>query len=375
MLFRSAYYEQAVPPKAALKGFRVGHVSREVAIQKMGGPKAFFEPLYAEVAKGLLAKRGFEAAVFDNLRLEGNEKEGYTLRATVYKTPQVILPEDLSFLGEIVVPPVDELAVQSLIDKAVKATLGNFAVIEPAGEPAGTGHRVTIKCTTKSGKKIVPERTGIFSAMLEPDSNLWWLNLVVGLKEGDSISKSMVDDDEKSRFFDKTLNFQIDVQAVQKVILPLVNDKVLEKVGFTSESAWRKALEERYRKLARESIDSQVVQKAIDAILQKAEVEPIPMLWIELMAKNFINGIKRQMGETKMLEAYGESSIDKLTTKLGIQFFVKTRDELVLRSFAKRIGMGVSDDRWRGLAEKQLANFVRDFSLEEKTDEEEKKSE
>ena len=211
--------------------------------------------------------------------------------------------------------------------------------------------------------------------MLEPDSNLWCLNLVVGLKEGDSISKSMVDDDEKSRFFDKTLNFQIDVQAVQKVILPLVNDKVLEKVGFTSESAWRKALEERYRKLARESIDSQVVQKAIDAILQKAEVEPIPMLWIELMAKNFINGIKRQMGETKMLEAYGESSIDKLTTKLGIQFFVKTRDELVLRSFAKRIGMGVSDDRWRGLAEKQLANFVRDFSLEEKTGEEEKNSE
>ena len=129
---QGAYYEQAVPPKAALKGFRVGHVSREVAIQKMGGPKAFFEPLYAEVAKGLLAKRGFEAAVFDNLRLEGNEKEGYTLRATVYKTPQVILPEDLSFLGEIVVPPVDELAVQSLIDKAVKATLGNFAVIEPA---------------------------------------------------------------------------------------------------------------------------------------------------------------------------------------------------------------------------------------------------
>lgn len=355
------------------KGFRKGKVPKDMIIQHNGGFIRFYEPLFIELLRRWMGRHDKEICSYYDMLLDGDETTGFRLGATIYFMPRIELPKSLAFLKAQEVRDVDTDLVEQRVETHIEQERFKSATFEPLEAPISTGHQVTVRIDTTCGKKKVNARSGVLTSIIQGSaSGVWWQDFVIGLIRGDRREQTFVDTEPHSKFFDKSLTATIEVQSVQKVILPPINAKFLERQGVRSENGWRQQLFTRFYDVMKQTVDTDMTTSAIDAILKKSRIDPIPSIWIESIVRQTMKNMKDRLGKANLLKLYNATTQVQLERNMQASTFIQLRDEMVLHAFAERNRMDTKADGWAQLAKSELADYIR--ALNEKKAKEPKPS-
>jgi len=332
--------------KVQVKGFRSGKVPKDMLIKKVGGRDAFYEPLLVDVMKGMALENGVEICSWSHLFLN-EDAEGYVLSSIIYEFPSVSLPEDLDFISEVEMGSVDEEEVKRGVEAEVKRVREVYTSYQDITTPAQLGDRVTVLCSAFCGKKSVKKYVGEFKAVLDEQLPEWWATFVKDQCQGFETTITFIETEVGHKYFDKEIVARIKLKKVQKVLVPEVDKKILEAVGFKTEEGWRKSLTDRYIESLESNIKQKALKQCLDGLANKSEIAPIPLSWIQMQVDNQVASLREKLSEKKACEVYGVQDMGQLRQLLQMQIIIHIKDDLILRTIAAKDGISIEEDGWQ----------------------------
>lgn len=236
---------------AYVPGFRVGKAPRQLVEKR-------FRKDVAERVKSSL--------VIDALSQVNEGSEITPISEPDFDYTSLILPEDGPFVFEFnievrpefdlpewkglkVEKPVREFSKED-VDKAVDRVLTAYGNLEPSDDPAESGDYVVVKIEFKDGEQILStieeETIRIRSKLSLHDGSINDFDqLLKGAKVGDTKTGKveLTADAANPDYQGKTIDAAFEIKEVKKLVLPVLSEAFLERLGgFDNEADFRDAV-------------------------------------------------------------------------------------------------------------------------------------
>lgn len=263
----------------SLKGFRKGKA-----------PMKIVQELYGESEKSRIMRRLVETHLFDAIQEQKLEPVGipkvdvdqlvynnpFKFTATFEVMPPIVLQKYKGFVPQAASTeiPAEEL------QKTLKNVQQQTATFEDVDGPAAAGLFVRMDYEASEAGLPVPEATqkNGFVEIGKDDLFKDFENEIVGLKAGENklfsvsfpVAKS---DEDRLPVSGRTIDFSVQIHAVQRQVLADLNDDFAKKIGFESLEILKNRVVEDLKKNKAESTRRDNLEKLIDYLLENNPVE------------------------------------------------------------------------------------------------------
>ncbi len=331
-----------------LPGFRPGKAPRKVLEKRIGSgyarEQAFQDGLPTYYA---LAVKEHEVDVISPPTIDitdGRDEGPVTFEAIVEVRPAVEVAEYQALTVEIPNPVVSEEEIAERID-AMRAQ--NGGELADADRSANEGDRVVIDITCMHEGEPVAGLTaddyvyeiGLGAVVPELDEQL------TGASAGDHLefTAEHPDPDEET-----PLEFDITVNKVQEMILPVADDEWAKEQDFDSMDALTADISERMTTSRRYQVQSARRQKIADAIGALVDDEALPEALIDMEADNRAQDLVMRLQAQgiefgQYLQMTGQSQ-EMVLAELRSTAKDSAKLDLALRAIVEAEGLEVSDE-------------------------------
>ena len=350
----SAYRRLAA--KVKIPGFRPGKVPRNVLERHLGEDairQEAIDRLMPEVYKEALLQEEIEPV--DRAEYELVTEQPLVAKFTVPVKPRVDLGEysDLRLAREAVVVEPER------VQESLEALRHRYATLEPIARPIQWGDivRADVHANVED-RPLVNEDDAEFQLAEGRTISLPGFSIaLLGHQKGDEFEfdLSIGDDATDERLRGKQAHYRVRIKEVKEEVLPEPDDDFARQVGegFPSLTALRTRVEDDLRQALEKEAEHQYHERALDALVSRAEVEFPPVL-VEREAERLLReqsgaGRGRQTGERaareeldRYLHQVGKSE-EELREELRPVAETRLRRSLVLSELAEAEHILVSD--------------------------------
>ncbi len=327
-----------VNEQIVLPGFRRGHAPRTLLERRLG------KHLREEVRNDLVlrtlkaceekhAKHFLAPPEIDVASIEIHRDQPFAFEFEYFARPDFALP---TYRGvEVVVPPptIAPEEVQHGIDALRRraATLtevpdgvvsdDDFAVVDlsllAAGEVAFTDEGVWYRM----GR-------GVIGGVSVPDLDARLRGATVGaVAETDA---TLLDEDDREELRGKPLTLRVEVKAIQRYVLPEVDENFLKSLDFDDEQELRDTIEKDIRRRAERMRGQIIADKVLERLLAETEI-PLPTAFIERTVGEWERGVRAKMEEDgatpeqidEHLAAKRDATVKETGDRLRARFLVE----------------------------------------------------
>jgi trigger factor len=335
------FYESAlktINEKAEVKGFRKGHIPKDILINKFG------ERMIIEDAKEQAIQKNYlDAIIKENInvvsrpKLEIESENPFKFKLTVAVFPEGTLKDHKSIKVKVEEAKVEEKEIDDLI-KTFQERQTKWA---PSDEPAKKGDKLELnfEAFDKEGKEVPNTASKNHPIILGEGMIVKsFEDQLFGLKAGEKkdIEVLFPSDYHKKDFQNKSFNFKTEIVRVENPILPEINDEFIKDTTGKSQT-----LDE-----FKAEIKTYLIEKKTTENRQKAEDEyvtklmeifdvKIPEAMIEEESQYLMKDLESRLSKSKISkedyfkqtktdekeleEKFKKESEKRLTAKLAIR--------------------------------------------------------
>lgn len=303
---------------ARLRGFRPGHVPRNV-VRQVFGAQVKQEVIQQLVEKGLL-----EA-------IQKNHIEAVA-SPTLDEAPPYTDGQPLSFVAKVEVrPKIETLALDDLKIERTSAEVSNAdvdaevervrrehsTVSTPSpARAARTGDLLTIDYEVTIEGKVRSDMAATDRAVELGDGRLlpeFETNLVgANVDESKTFDVKMPDDHSAEDLRGKTATFTIKVKELKERILPEVDDELAKDAGdYKTLLELRLALRKKLEDAAKVRADNGLREKLVDALIDKNPI-PVPPSLVDREARNMLREFLQIFQATGQLPNFDDEMVARI---------------------------------------------------------------
>ena len=278
---------KSIARKANIPGFRKGKAPRHI-IEQMFGKDALINEALDELGKKVYVEALEQEKIepYGPGHLEDIQNDPLVLRMLVPLAPKVELGDYRSLRVPFEAPAANDDEVAHQIEHLRE----RHAIIEPApeGTAADWGHVVTLDIDSAvEGEAFIQEKSvSVMLAKEHLDDAVQVVSgfekQIVGMKSGDEKSFSLLvpnDDAYDDKFKGKHAEFKVMLNDLKIRTLPDADDALAQTVGdFETIDALRDAIRKDIAGAKRREAEATYVDRAIDKLLETAQVEFPPLL-------------------------------------------------------------------------------------------------
>lgn len=253
------------------------------------------------------------------------------------------------------------------IEQELKGIQKQNATYEEVDEPVGPGQKLELKSVTTENGEVKADQGAIKYFTREEGQNEDEGGLraaieknLFGKKKGESteFDYTYPEDASEEEMRGKTLHFKIDVQKVEKEILPEADDELAKKYEFETLIELKNDIEKKLREQAESKLRDQALQEIIAKIAEGSEFV-IPQSLIDREAENKAAGFARQFGlpggNLETIAQILKTEPDKLRSDFSQSARGSIETFLILREIGEKEEIEVSDQDYSEHLEKQSA--------------------
>jgi trigger factor len=268
-----------------IPGFRPGKAPYEVVLRQFG------EDMLYQNAVDELGQKVYEAALdqekldaYATGSLDDIQLKPMVLKFTVPLRPEVELGDHRALRLPYAAPGVTDEAVQD----AVEHLREHQAVLDPVERPAALGDvaALDVKAFLNTGENpsdfLMADEDVTF---LMDEKGTWpmpgFAPMVVGLQAGDEkkFDLTFPDDYSNTSLRGQTAHCEVKVKEVKNRSLPEWSDELAKSMGdYESLADLRQKVRAELEARARASVDDEYRSKAVDALVDQAQIKYPPML-------------------------------------------------------------------------------------------------
>ena len=348
--------------QAQVKGFRPGHVPKDVMARELGEEKI------KQASADLAIRESFSKAIAENNwevvgepKIESQPAVGDAL---VYKTtfavvPNIILPDYKKINIPLAAVKIEEHEIDAMLRDIQKSR----AVVTAVTRPAQKGDRLEIDFTAKVDEKIIdggeskqhPIILGEGHFMAGFEDNL------IGLNENETknFSVAVPADYHDKNLAQKKVDFEVKINSIQQRQLPEITDEFVKSIGdFASVGDLKKNIKEGLR--AEKDMRAQEERRAkIAQELVKDIVVELPTRLVEMEIEKMTTELEGSLARLNLNRETYLNHIGTAWADLKKDWQTKAEQRvkitLALRAVAKKEGLQVSEEE----TEEKLTQILR----------------
>ena len=348
--------------QAQVKGFRPGHVPKDVMARELGEEKI------KQASADLAIRESFSKAIAENNwevvgepKIESQPAVGDAL---VYKTtfavvPNIILPDYKKINIPLAAVKIEEHEIDAMLRDIQKSR----AVVTAVTRPAQKGDRLEIDFTAKVDEKIIdggeskqhPIILGEGHFMAGFEDNL------IGLNENETknFSVAVPADYHDKNLAQKKVDFEVKINSIQQRQLPEITDEFVKSIGdFASVGDLKKNIKEGLR--AEKDMRAQEERRAkIAQELVKDIVVELPARLVEMEIEKMTTELEGSLARLNLNRETYLNHIGTAWADLKKDWQTKAEQRvkitLALRAVAKKEGLQVSEEE----TEEKLTQILR----------------
>jgi trigger factor len=338
--------------RVRIPGFRQGRVPRSVLEAKVGTDAITHHAMETEVPniyREAVSGTDLEPIANPELKVIEQMMEGkkFIFEATVEVKPETKLK---NYKGIKVTKPDTSVSAKD-VDEEIDRIKGRFADLKVSKEKkVKKGHFAVIDFEGSIDGALF-EGGSSSDHVIEVGSGSFWKGFeeqLVGLKgdEEKTIRVESPKDYYVKELAGKTVDFKVKVKEIKDKVVPPVDDKFAEKVGFKDLKALKKDVKENLVKRKKMQADMAVQTQAVEAAIKNAEVEvPQPMIddYGERMLKEFGQSLMQRGVNVEDYLKMTNQTIDDVKANMQGEAEEMAKADLVLEALAKKEGLKVSD--------------------------------
>ncbi len=293
--------------RADIPGFRKGKAPRAM-FERYIGREALLQEAIERLVPRLLnqAIEEQELNPIAQPEVEITQTEPVTFKATVPVSPTV----ELRSYKEIRIDPEPVEVAEEEANKVIEQLRQQYAPWAPAERPVQPDDLVTMDVEGKVGEESLDKREDIQYQVLRDFAFPvpGFSEKLVGLEKGKEaeFTISFPADHERSELAGQECWFKVLVSEIKEKKLPELNDEFAKSVSeeFETFDALRERIASNLRSMAEEQARRNYGEKAIDAVVEQAQVDFPPVL-VERDIDGLIGEQERELRANKMsLEDY-----------------------------------------------------------------------
>jgi trigger factor len=268
-------------PQVQIPGFRAGKAPRPLIEKQLGRHRLLDEAMdivVPDAYREALEENDITPVAQPSVELVSHEPLVFT--ATVPLQP-VVAVNDYPSLRV----PREEVKIEdSQVDEALDDLRRRNGTIEPVERKAKKGDVISGSVSAKAGDMSIFSADDIEFRITEEalQSLPGFLDVVVGLKKGDEVTKDVEApaDHSDENIAGKTMTYVVKVAEVKEEKLPDLNDEFAKLIGDGYETllALRAKIREDIEKAENESALRAYETQAVDALVEQASVEYAPQM-------------------------------------------------------------------------------------------------
>lgn len=341
-----------IQKQVELKGFRKGKA-----------PLKMVQELYGETEKGRIIRRLVEEHLFDAIQEKSLEPVGmpkvdveallynspFKFSATFEVMPPVVLKDYKGFS-----PKTENVNVES---SDVEATLENAqrqsATFENIEEAVSPGLFVRMDYEASEAGQPVPEATqkNGFVEIGKDELFADFEKEIVGLKAGDVKEftvKFPQPEKEEDRLpvSGRTIDFRVSVLAVQKQVLPELNDEFAKKIGFESLEQLKNRVSDDLKRTKENTIRRENQEKLVDYLIATNPVEA-PETLLNSQMEQLATDAGLQLSRMGLQQQAIEERLKEWGDEMAKRAERQVKASLLLGAIAKQENIQANDEDLR----------------------------
>jgi trigger factor len=341
----------------AIKGFRKGHITRDIAEKKFSTKQLYkdlIDNLYYEIISQYEKEQNVVVISTNNFKLYGDLSDEKSLKVefVVELEPTVIVPEldSLTFKYEKEIE-ISENEIQDVLNTALKENEKQEDVVDRDDlmnlDIAIIDFEGSIKGEQESFKggsaKNYTLTINIYKKTFVDDFE----DQMIGMRKGETkiINVTFPDDYRDKSKAGKEAIFKVTLNQIKRTILPELNEEFIKQQGFNSLEEYKKDIKQNLCETKKQENVDNLKRDILREFLNKSEFSPIPNDIVDIELNNEWKSFLIRIGkkEEEYLkenpngrEHFNAQSID------SVKELIKT--SLVLKELARKLSITVSKE-------------------------------
>ncbi|MDD2732246.1 MAG: trigger factor [Candidatus Pacebacteria bacterium] len=362
-----------------VEGFRKGKAPRHIIEEKIKK-----ENILAEAAE-MAIEENYQKVVLEN-KISTVSYPKIEIIKLAHNNP-LIFKAKVSVLDKIELPDYKEIASsikikipkteEKEIDNALLWLQKSRAKLTLKNEPAQKGDFIEIEYKTNQGSDLKDAKTYKDSFILGEGHFInGFEDKLIGAKgngEKKEFSLILPDDYPVKELSGKEIDFEVEINSVQKVELPEINDDFCKNIGdFKDLEALKKSIREGLD-TEKEQIEFQKAKKEIVDKISIASDFEVPESLIQKEKSQMLDDLKKEVSQRFNItfEAYLEKvkkTEQEFLKELEKQAEKRIKDILVLREIGAKENIEVSEQEIRQESDNILKNYSKVSDVEKDVD-------
>ena len=336
-----------------IDGFRKGSVPKTILEKRVPRASVYEQAVSDNIQKwfrAALEETGIEPLAEAESEVTSIDESGVDLKFTIKVEPEA----ELGDLSAVKYEPKYEEVTEQDIDSEIETIRERYAEMEKVDRPAEEGDTVTIDyCGKKDGVEFEGGTSSDHKLVLGSHTFIpGFEEGLIGVSEGDekNLELTFPEDYHSADLAGAAVVFEVKVKAVEKKVLPEVNDEFVEDqniAGVDTVEQFRENVRERLSGIAKRNAESAAENDMMEEFA-KAVIVTIPEEMISEEVEQQVQSRVYEMQQyglsfSQYLQMMGMTpETFKESFREGAEKTQKVR--LGLRALAKREGFTVSDE-------------------------------
>ena len=366
-----------------VNGFREGKVPPDIARKKIGHDvikKEAFDLAVKQSMTDAISREGVDPIEYEDLKIKESLPDKLVYELSLLVFPEVELGEYKNLKINIRPIEVKHEEVKEEVKNAILQLQKSRAKFETSLEPAQRGDRVEIDFRVKMGDEELEGGKGMDHPLIIGEDGFvaGFSENIIGLKTGEekSFSINVPADYHQEQISGKTIDCNVTVKKISKVILPDLNDDFAKMLGaFESMEDVKKSMEGGLNMEKQEKEKERRRIYLLEQVAEKSKLE-LPEILVKRQLEAMISSFDHELHQKGMELGPYLMRIKKTEEELKKDWqgnaAKQVRLALITKEIAKREKIGASEEEVEAEFEAAAQQFIQSGGAINNEDEVEK---